>query len=63
VNSEAAIPIFAPNIGQINVPLEFLPALKPLALAAKASSFSATVAFGKRLEPWLVALAETARRK
>jgi len=55
--------IAALSIAQINVPLEFQPALKPPAAAAKAGSFSATVAFGRRLEPWLVALAETARRK
>jgi len=55
--------IAALSVAQINVPLQFQPALKPLAAAAKAGSFSATVAFGKRLEPWLVALAETPRRK
>ena len=50
--------ISALSVAQINVPLEFQPALKRAAAIDKAASFSATVAFGKRLEPWLVALTE-----
>ena len=50
--------ISALSVAQINVPLEFQPALKQAAAIDKAASFSATVAFGKRLEPWLVALTE-----
>ena len=50
--------ISALSVAQINVPLEFQPALKRAAAIDKAASFSAMVAFGKRLEPWLVALTE-----
>ena len=50
--------ISALSVAQINVPLEFQPVLKRAAAIDKAASFSATVAFGKRLEPWLVALTE-----
>lgn len=55
--------ISALSVAQINVPLEFQPALQRAAATAKTPSFSATLAFGKRLEPWIVALTETARRQ
>ena len=55
--------ISALSVAQINVPLEFQPALKQATATAKTASFSATVAFGQRLEPWIVALSETARRQ
>ena len=50
--------ISALSVAQINVPLEFQPALKRAVAIDKTASFSATVAFGQRLEPWLVALTE-----
>lgn len=55
--------ISALSVAQINVPLEFQPALQRAAATDKTPSFSATLAFGKRLEPWIVALTETARRQ
>ena len=55
--------ISALSVAQINVPLEFLPALEQAAGADKKASFSATVAFGKRLEPWLVALIKKKNEK
>ena len=55
--------ISALSVAQINVPLEFQPALQRAAPTAKTASFSATVALGQRLEPWIVALTETTRRQ
>lgn len=54
--------ISALSVAQINVPIEFQPALQRAAATAKTPSFSATLAFGKRLEPWIVALNEAPRR-
>ena len=51
--------VSALSISQINVPLEFQPAFKQAAPTGKAPSFAATVAFGKRLEPWIVALTQS----
>ena len=50
--------ISALSVAQINVPLKFQPALKQASAANKKASYSATLAFGKRLEPWIVALTE-----
>jgi hypothetical protein len=48
--------ISALSISQINVPVEFQQVLKQAAQISNAASFTATVAFGNRLEPWIVAL-------
>ena len=50
--------VSALSVSQINVPLAFQPALKPVAATDKKPSFSATLAFGQRLEPWVVALTQ-----
>jgi len=47
--------ISALSISQINVPVEFQQVLKQAARTSNAASFTATVAFGNRLEPWIVA--------
>ena len=50
--------ISAISISQINVPVEFQPALMQTEATNKSARFKATVAYGKRLEPWIVALSE-----
>lgn len=50
--------ISAISISQINVPVEFQPALMQTEATNKPPRFKATVAYGKRLEPWIVALSE-----
>lgn len=52
--------ISALSIARINVPVEWQAALEPAKPGGKVR-FSATVAWGKRLEPWLVTLAGSAR--
>lgn len=48
--------ISALSVGQINVPVEFQHALKYDVQTGKAEHFVASVAYGQRLEPWVVAL-------
>ena len=48
--------ISALSVSQINVPVEFQQALKYDAQASKPAPFAASVAYGQRLEPWIVAL-------
>ena len=48
--------VSAISISQNNVPVEFQSALKHTVRNDKRVPFDATVAFGKRLEPWIVAL-------
>ena len=55
--------ISALSVAQINVPLKFQPALKQASAANKKASYSATLAFGKRLEPWIVELSEKRNEK
>ena len=52
--------ISALSISRVNVPVEWQTALAPAKPGGKVR-FSATVAWGKRLEPWLVTLAGSAR--
>lgn len=44
------------SIGQINVPVEFQPALQHTAQNNARARFAVTVAFGQRLEPWILVL-------
>lgn len=48
--------ISALGISRINVPLEFQQALKHDARTNKTARFEASVAYGRRLEPWIVGL-------
>ena len=48
--------ISALSISQINVPVEFQHALKHDGQTSKPIPFEASVAYGQRLEPWIVAL-------
>ena len=52
--------IAAVSVSQINVPVHFQDVLKqaPAGSSNKPMHYEATVAFGKRLEPWLVGLSE-----
>ena len=50
--------ISAISISQINVPVEFQPVLMQTGPTNKPACFKATVAYGKRSEPWIVALSE-----
>ena len=51
--------ISAISVSQINVPVEFQPVLMQTEQPNKLARFKATVAYGKLLEPWIVALSET----
>lgn len=53
--------ISALSISQINVPVEFQQALKHDERTNKTARFEASVAYGQRLEPWIVALVEKGR--
>ena len=48
--------ISALSVSQINVPVEFQQALKYDAQTSKPAPFEVRVAYGQRLEPWIVAL-------
>ncbi len=48
--------ISALSISQINVPVEFQQALNYNAQTSKPAPFEASVSYGQRLEPWIVAL-------
>lgn len=50
--------ISAVSIGEINVPVEFQSVLKQIAKTNSSAQFEATMAFGKRLEPWIVSMTE-----
>lgn len=54
--------ISALSIGRINVPVEFQHALKHDARTNKTAPFEASVAYGQRLEPWIVTLVEKGRQ-
>ena len=47
--------VHGPSIADVNVPIQFHD-------ATRAPAFEASVAFGRRLEPWLAAAAATSRR-
>lgn len=53
--------ISALSISRINVPVEFQHALKHDERKNKTAPFEASVAYGQRLEPWIVALVEKDR--
>jgi hypothetical protein len=53
--------ISALSISQINVPVGFQHALKHDVRTNKTAPFEASVAYGQRLEPWIVALVERGR--
>lgn len=53
--------ISALSISRINVPVEFQHALKHDERKNKTAPFEASVAYGQRLEPWIVALVEKSR--
>jgi hypothetical protein len=53
--------ISALSISRINVPVEFQHALKHDERKNKTEPFEASVAYGQRLEPWIVALVEKGR--
>ena len=53
--------ISALSISQINVPMQFQSALKHDGRTNKPLPFEAKVAYGQRLEPWIVALVEKGR--
>lgn len=53
--------ISALSIGRINVPVEFQQALQHDERTNKTARFEASVAYGQRLEPWIVALVEKGR--
>jgi len=53
--------ISALSISRINVPVEFQHALKHDERTNKTARFEASVAYGQRLEPWIVALVEKGR--
>lgn len=53
--------ISALSISRINVPVAFQPALQHDERTNKSARFEASVAYGQRLEPWIVALAGKGR--